>query len=197
MYSRSHDSLQRPRNASATALTGLARHNEQSVRAPSGSFSFAATLRATASAAELSALAVDLPRLRLMDPRLCAAGWGDDGAQTGSTARITFDVAFSHAWVAHAIGEQRGVVRVIELIPARQVTYLIESGRGVAGLQACFDDGQAGCTVGISGWVLPHRARTRAGLRLLRPVIVRLIDRSLNRTIARASAFLSTPEMDN
>jgi hypothetical protein len=143
----------------------------------------------------LSALAVDLPRLKLMDPRLGAAAWAAGGPQVGGVARVTFDVAFSHPWVAHAIGEQRGVLRVVELVPPRQVAFRFENGRGVAHLDASFEDGQVGCVVRISGWILPRRASMRAGLLLLRPAIVRLIDRALNCTIARASAFLSTPEM--
>lgn len=165
------------------------------MRAPPGSFAFAATPRATASAAELSALAVDLPRLKLIDRRLSAATWVAGGPQVGGVARVTFDVAFSHPWVAHAIGEQRGVLRVVELVPSGQVAFRFENGRGMAHLDASFEDGQAGCVVRISGWILPRRVSMRTGLRLLRPVIIPLIDRALNRTIARASAFLSAREM--
>lgn len=167
----------------------------QSMRGPSGSLRFGTTQRVDASARDLAGLATDLSRLQLMDPRLCVAEWLDGGPGVGNTAFVKLDVRFSHEWVSRAVGDQRGTVRLVDLVPARRVAYLVASNQGDAFLLATFEDQDVGCSVRITGWIMPSRPRIRSGLRLLRPLVVRLTTRSLRRALIRASMFLRNDEV--
>lgn len=171
---------------------GLAspRGRMQSMRAPSGSLQFRTTQRVDASARDLTGLAIDLPRLKMMDPRVRAAEWIYGGPAVGSIAFVSISVTFAHDWVHRAVGRQQATVRLVRLEPARRVAYLAQNDHGEAFLLATFEDRNPGCSVQITGWMAPRRRRTRRGLRLLSPLAVVLTTRSLRRTFVRASIFL-------
>jgi hypothetical protein len=130
-----------------------------------------------------------------MDPRLRVAEWVDGGPAIGSTAFVALDVNFSHEWLSRAVGDQLGTVRLIGLVPARRVAYLVKSDRGEAFLLARFEDQSVGCSVRITGWMMPSRPRVRRGLQLVRPLIVALTTRSLRRALVRASTFLRNDQV--
>jgi hypothetical protein len=160
------------------------------MRAPSGSLRFGTTQHVKGSARDLSSLATDLARIKLMDRRVLTAEWVDRGPAVGGVALVAVSVTFSHAWVHRAIGSQQANVRLIQLEPARRVGYVAESSRGEAFLLMTFKDVESGCEVQMSGWIAARDRRTRRALRLLQPVAVSLATRSLRRTLVRASLFL-------
>jgi hypothetical protein len=135
-------------------------------------------------------LATDLPRLKLMDPRLRIAEWLDGGPAVGGTAFVALSVTLAHEWVHRAVGRQQATVRLVRLESGRGVEYLAQSDQGEAFLLATFADQKAGCSVRVTGWMVPRRPRIRRGLRLLRPLVVRLTTQSVRRTLVRAEIFL-------
>jgi hypothetical protein len=160
------------------------------MRAPSGSLRFHTTQHVDASARELAGLATDLPRLKLMDARIRTAEWLDGDAAAGGTAFVALSVTFAHEWVHRAVGRQQATVRLGRLESARGVEYLARSDQGEAFLLATFADQKAGCSVRITGWMVPRRPPIRRGLRLLRPLVARLTTRSIRRALVRAEVFL-------
>jgi hypothetical protein len=157
---------------------------------PPRSIAFSAIVNAEAPAAELFALALDLERLREMDPRLREASWASPGPTVGALAKVRTDVAFMHAWVGRMIGEQRGTVRLLELAPGRRIGYLCEHSRGEAYLRVGFDGSGDRCTLDCSGWIRASGIRAQNATRVLRPLIAILIERSLRRSTARACRYL-------
>lgn len=159
--------------------------------APEGSTAFAMSGFAHASPAALCALAVDPARLCAMDPRLKEARWLDDGPPAPAVAHVAADVRLSHEWMTRAVGEQRGIVRLLAYDPGSELVYLCENLHGAALVHARFEEAVAGCEVQVSGWIMPRRPAIRQGMRMLRPLVLVLSERALRRTLGRACAYLA------
>jgi hypothetical protein len=151
---------------------------------------FTAVVSAEVSATELYALALDLQRLREVDPRLREASWSGDGPAVGARVRVRTDIAFAQPWVQCMIGEQSGTVRLLELAPNKRIACLCEHDRGLAYLRVSFEGSKERCTLHFSGWIRAHQAQVHRTMRVFSPLIVLLIEHCIRRSANRACGYL-------
>lgn len=157
---------------------------------PPRSIAFAAVVSAGVPSAELYALALDLQRLREVDPRLREANWSNHGPAIGALATVRTDIAFAQPWVQRMIGEQTGTVRLLELVPNKRIACLCEHDRGLAYLRVSFEGSKEHCTLHFSGWIRARQAQAHNMMRLLSPLIVLLIEHCIQRSADRACGYL-------
>jgi hypothetical protein len=158
---------------------------------PRGAIAFSTRTTVGASPADLLALMNDLPRLKQMDGRLRRVRWIEKGVAAGSV-EVELDVVFSNALITRIVGEQRFLIRRLEIDSRSCVAYLCEGRGGSAHLEAVIVDCQDGSWVKLSGWVRARQPGTRSLLRAFQVLVVHLIHRALHRTIEKANVFLAT-----
>jgi hypothetical protein len=155
---------------------------------PFGAITFATSANAPTTGHELCALAVDLHRCQLVEPRLKIARWLDDPPpMPGSRAEIAAQIRFSTPIVRRVVGQLQGIATLDEFEPPHRLAYGLATARGVGRIDVLFSEAASGCLVQVDGWILPRSAIAMMALMPLTGMLERLAGQAVNRGILRAA----------
>jgi hypothetical protein len=162
---------------------------------PRGSLVFDVAVDTRASGSALSALAVDLDRYTLVEPRLTHAQWLADGMpQAGARAEVVGDIPFSVALVERVIGHPRGIATLEAFEPPGWLAYRLETARAIGHLTARFTDSTDGCVVAVNGWIVPRQRFVHLALAPIAPLLRQLVDDAVTRGVMRAAAAVAADQ---
>jgi hypothetical protein len=140
---------------------------------------------------ELFALIADLPRYVEIEPRLVSARWLTDGPlDAGAVAEIATDIPFSLTTMRRIFGVTSGLVTLMEWDPPRAMSARLESHAVVVRASVQLAESTGGSIASLQGVLVPLQRSMAVVIRPLRPLLVMLIRRSLERGLRRAERGL-------